>query len=156
MSFWLIYNRIAFLTVLEAGSPRTRWQPHYLVNAASLGSYLFTTTYGRWDKKNISGVSFIMSPIPFTRIPPSWSNHFSKALPWVLRSHHTNVAGTHTFTLYQYFIKIALLGYGDIDKEKSICLPEPNLLMEVFIHNCHSLIFLFIFCTPKPTTGVGN
>ena len=105
---WLI-NRYFFLTVLEAGSPRSRHQQiQSLVRTCFLihrhnSSHCVLT----WQKgiRELSGVSFIRVLIPFMRAPPLWPNHLPKAIPpntLGVRFQHRNFGGMQTFSSQEW------------------------------------------------------
>ena len=79
-----INNRNIFLTTLEAGKIKAPadlvWWGH-LWDTWLIDGHLFNiSSCGRGDRE-LSGVSFIRTLIPFVRAPSSWPNHLSKPSP---------------------------------------------------------------------------
>ena len=77
---WLINNRNLFLTVLEAISPKSGCQCGW-VRALFWASGFSLCPHVAEGTRELCGVSFIRTLIPFMRAPPSWPKHLPKASP---------------------------------------------------------------------------
>lgn len=69
-SEWLINNKILFLTVLEAGSWRWGCQCEVLVRTCFLARRRFMRPHMLEGVRDLSGVTFMGSLIPFTKAEP--------------------------------------------------------------------------------------